>query len=219
MTNYHYWQYFLSLETDLITTSRYIEFTGRYVDNNNENKNNDETFSTELLRIFFAACAECENIAKILAENNSQEKHINLPELGKIIIQNPKYHGLQNRTISCPAYSLDFTPWNTWNGTNEKGLPESPQWWKDHNDVKHGRETHYHKANLSNTLKSVAALICLLFEYYKEKQTEDENFIYYVVSFPPALATKLFITDISGLGFGNGAWCWPVKEEKRRRVQ
>ena len=273
ITNYHYWQYFLTLETDLITTSRYIEFTGADVNNKNnagtlstellgrffaacdecENiakilaekkskkkskdeislselreiiknlrhikctdadvkKNNAETFSPELLRIFFAACAECENIAKILAKEKSEDR-ISLHKLRNIIItQNKKNYGrLPNRTISCPAYSLYFTPWKTWEKTNNN----DPQWWIDYNHVKHGRETNYHKANLSNTLNSMAALLCLLFEYYKKKQDrDDENFIYYVASFPPALATKLFITDVSGLGFGNGTWDWWVKEEK-----
>jgi hypothetical protein len=210
MTNYHYWQYFLSLETDLITTSRYIEFSGV---NDANVENNDRTFSTELLRIFLTACAECENILKILlAKENVLENTINSANISKIqdIMMNiSTYHKLPNQSITCEAYNLNFTPWADWNNPRS-----SPQWWKDHNSVKHGRangtNSNYHLANVFNTLSSVAALMCLLFEYYKERRdgNEGENVIKYRVSLPPALAPKLFTPKESGLGFGEIYWIW-----------
>jgi hypothetical protein len=209
MTNYHYWQYFLSLETDLITTSRYIEFNGV---NDSTVKNNDKTFSTELLRIFLTACAECENILKIiLAKENVSENTIKSADILKIqdIMMNiSTYHKLPNRIIACEAYSLNFNPWEAWNNSRS-----SPQWWKDHNSVKHGRangtNSNYHLANVFNTLSSVAALMCLLFEYYKESFGANEGrVIKDRVSLPPALAPKLFTPKESGLGFGDIYWIW-----------
>lgn len=210
MTNYHYWQYFLSLETDLITTSRYIEFSGV---NDNTVENNDKTFSTELLRIFLTACAECENILKIiLAKENVSENTINsanLVKIQEIIMGIPTYSELRSQIITCEAYNLKFTPWEAWNTSQN-----SPQWWKDHNTVKHGRangtNSNYHLANVFNTLSSVAALMCLLFEYYKERRdgNEGENVIKYRVSLPTALAPKLFIPKESGLGFEDIYWIW-----------
>ncbi|MEG3976953.1 hypothetical protein QT970_20355 [Microcoleus sp. herbarium8] len=209
MTNYHYWQYFLNLETDLINTSRYIEFTGV---NDSNVVNNTQTFSTELLRIFLAVCAECENTLKIiLAKENSSVNNIkgDIKKKQQAIMNISTYRELPNQTIDCPAYSLNFTPWTAWN------TPENPpQWWKDHNDVKHGRAndivSNYHLANLSNTLTSTAALMCLLFEYYKKpvNENEGENVIKYHVSLPPVFTPKLFIPKKSGLGFGNINWVW-----------
>jgi len=210
MTNYHYWQYFLSLESDLITTSRYIEFSGV---NDSTVKNNDKTFSTELLRIFLTACAECENILKIiLAKESVSENTIKSADISKmqeIMMNISTYDKLPNRIITCEAYNLSFTPWEAWNNSRT-----SPQWWKDHNSVKHGRandtNSNYHLANVFNTLSSVAALMCLLFEYYKEPfgANEGRNVIKDRVSLPPALAPKLLTPKESGLGFGDIYWVW-----------
>lgn len=200
MTNYHYWQYFLSLEADLITTSRYIEFSS-HVNENGNIENNAKTFSPELLRILFAACAECENILKVLTRSQS-----NIEGLKNAIMNSP-YSTLSNRSIFCPAYDLDFTPWEAWNRADS-----SPQWWGDHNKLKHERtianHSHYHKANLYNTLNSVAALMCLLYEYYKEELDGNEG--KYSVSLPPGLAPKLFIPKNSGLGYANSYWVWQI---------
>jgi hypothetical protein len=209
MTNYHYWQYFLSLETDLITTSRYIEFSG--VNDDNVENSNDRTFSTELLRIFLTACAECENILKILLAKENVSENINLTNIlniQKSMMDISTYHKLPNRIITCEAYNLKFTPWENWNTSQN-----SPQWWKDHNTVKHGRangtNSNYHLANVFNTLSSVAALMCLLFEYYKEPFGANEGrIIKDRVSLPPALAPKLFTPKESGLGFGDIYWIW-----------
>ena len=210
MTNYHYWQYFLSLETDLITTSRYIEFSG--VNDDNVENSNDRAFSTELLRIFLTACAECENILKILLAKENVSENINftnIVNIQKSIMDISTYDKLPNRIITCEAYNLSFTPWKDWNNPRT-----SPQWWKDHNSVKHGRangtNSNYHLANVFNALSSVAALMCLLFEYYKEPfgANEGRNVIKDRVSLPPALAPKLFTPKESGLGFGNIYWCW-----------
>lgn len=205
MTNYHYWQYFLSLETDLITTSRYIEFSGV---NDSAVENNHKTFSTELLRIFLTACAECENILKNLTGSNSDIKGL------RDAIINSHYSTLSNQSIFCPAHNLNFTPWESW---NEPQPNNSPQWWKDHNAVKHGRandtNSNYHLANVFNTLSSVAALMCLLFEYYKKPQDGDEGetVIKYRVTLPITLAPKFFIPKESGLGFDDdmySTWVW-----------
>jgi hypothetical protein len=213
MTNYHYWQYFLSLETDLITTSRYIEFSGV---NNSTVHNNDKTFSTELLRIFLTACAECENILKIILAKHDITNLKDISQIKTSIRGIPLYRELPNQIITCEAYNLKFTPWEAWNTSNKN----SPQWWQDHNAVKHGRandtNSNYHLANVFNTLSSVAALMCLLFEYYKKRQDGDEgeNVIKYRVELPPTLAPKLFIPKESGLGYAdlgygeNWTWVW-----------
>jgi len=212
MTNYHYWQYFLSLETDLITTSRYIEFSGV---NNSTVENNYKTFSTELLRIFLTACAECENILKIILveKENIPQNRTNSGNISRIqtsIMRISTYRELPSQIITCEAYNLNFTPWEAWN-TSEN----PPQWWKDHNAVKHGRangtNSNYHLANVFNTLSSVAALMCLLFEYYKKRQEGDEGetVIKYRVTLPITLAPKFFIPKESGFGFDDDMyWTW-----------
>jgi hypothetical protein len=209
MANYHYWQYFLSLETDLITTSRYIEFNG--VNDSTVQNNNDKTFSTELLRIFLTACAECENILKIILARHHITNSKNILQIQTSMMGIPTYRELPNQIITCEAYNLRFTPWEAWNSDQNP-----PQWWTDHNAVKHGRandtNSNYHLANVFNTLSSVAALMCLLFEYYKEPFGANEGrIIKDRVSLPPTLAPKLFTPKESGLGFGDIYWIWQPK--------
>jgi hypothetical protein len=218
MTNYHYWQYFLSLENDLITTSRYIEFSShvhKIDDRTIVIEDNNKTFSTELLRIFFASCAECENILKILVQSDvTTTSNLNITDLRRMIMASD-YKTLSDITIFCPAYNLEFTPWKDWNIPSD--INASPQWWKDHNILKHRRaddnNSNYYLANLSNTLNSVAALMCLLYEYYKKELDGNEG--KYSVSLPAGLAPKLFIpkSEIAGLGYGNGYWVWQIPDQ------
>jgi hypothetical protein len=68
--------------------------------------------------------------------------------------------------ILIPRYGLELIPWDKWK--NDK----SPDWWSDHNGVKHQRDINFEKANLINTLNSISGLFCLLLYYYKD---EAEN--------------------------------------------
>ncbi|EGY25405.1 hypothetical protein DA2_2563 [Desulfovibrio sp. A2] len=65
------------------------------------------------------------------------------------------------RTVYIPRYGIEINPWSGWTYEN------SPQWWKDHNSVKHKRDTNFEKATLENALYSMCALFSATIEYYK----------------------------------------------------
>ncbi|MGL4498653.1 MAG: hypothetical protein ACRCU2_06280 [Planktothrix sp.] len=187
-TDYHNWQYFLSLENDLINLSRYIEFSGV----TQPNSENAKVYSIELVRIFLAACAESENILKILAPcpPSIDEERYNIKKIKNNLQSNyqPIFNHLVQATILMPIYNLSFNPWQEWTTTNA-----APQWWFDHNSVKHNRtQANYELAHLDNTLNSVAALMCLLFHYYPEIQPSGSGF-------PLILQPKLFDGNKSGI--------------------
>ncbi|MGL4503427.1 MAG: hypothetical protein ACRCU2_30485 [Planktothrix sp.] len=182
--DYHHWQYFLALENDLINVSRYIEFSG--VDN--REAINARVHSMELLRIFFAACAESENILKILAprpstisgdynirkiKNELQAHHLTV------------FNQLITTTIQLPIFNISFTPWQDWRTEG------SPKWWSRYNWMKHRRTTfnpamwHYKLANLHNTLNAVSGLMCLLLHHYTDTTSSEFNL-------PLSLVPKLF---------------------------
>lgn len=204
---YHHWQYFLALENDLINVSRYIEFRG--VDN--RRAINARVHSMELLRIFFAACAESENILKILAPRPStiKSKDYDIKEIIKKLQTNPQLvlYPLINATIQLPTFNLYFTPWQDF------GAGVSPKWWSEYNCIKHRRTNfnpamwHYKLANLHNTLNAVAGLMCLLFHGMKDDESKPNC---YQVVLPYLLAPKLFSPEKSTtITMGdNLKWIW-----------
>ncbi|MEB3827036.1 hypothetical protein [Phormidium sp. CCY1219] len=217
-TDYHHWQYFLALENDLINVSRYIEFSKvTEVDSKNA-----KVYSIELVRIFFAACAECENIGKSLAHIRKGDLYDISDEI--FSLGNTNYAIIPFQQISCPAHSLTFTPWQKWSLdkinhpiTLPRLVYQHPAWWTHHNNVKHNRVTAYEEANLLNTLNAVAGLMCLLFHDIfndmgrsipLEELTRKGYARGYTISLPPSLAPKLFIPQESGIGFGGQNWTW-----------
>jgi hypothetical protein len=45
--------------------------------------------------------------------------------------------------------------------------PTNPDWWRSYNRVKHQRHSHFHEANLQNTINAVGALLIATVYYYK----------------------------------------------------
>ena len=150
-----HWNYFLALDDDAAKFSRYVEFSG----------SNFKTYSIELARILMAASSEVDVVAKLLCKKiDPSKKADNINNYRKIIIGAfPRIATLKVQITRC---GLTFMPWNNWkNG-------KSPDWWQDYNSVKHNRNDNFEKANLSNTLHSIAALFILLLYYY---QAEADN--------------------------------------------
>jgi hypothetical protein len=140
-----HWSYFLSLEQDLATASRYVEFC----------TDNFATHSTEFTRLLLAACSEVDVVAKLVCRKiapSSNAKDINAYQR-EILSRSPSFHGVE---VLVPAHALRLFPWRSWgSGTN-------PTWWTEHNGVKHERDQYFKSANLENTLNATAGLFALL---------------------------------------------------------
>ena len=153
-----HWNFFLSLEKDLETLSRYVDFCD----------SNFECYSLEMARILLAASSEVDVIAKQLCRKidiNSSADSINQYR-NEIKSAYPKF---PNFKVSISRFGLNLTPWEKWNESN--GVPV---WWTAYNKVKHHRDTDFHQANLKNVLNSVAGLFVITLYFYKDKAENAE---------------------------------------------
>ena len=147
---YPHWQFFESLDNDLHSLSRIIEF----------DRDNFATHSVELVRLYLSICSEVDVVAKLLCARIDHSKTPdNINEYRSLIVA--RYPNFSVLKIEMPEYALDFQPWSAWgSGTN-------PLWWGNYNNVKHQRNKHYREANLGNVLESAAGLLVLLIYFYQ----------------------------------------------------
>ena len=149
---HQYWQFFIALESDLDSTTRYVECS----------EDNYETYSVGFAQIILSACSEVDVVSKLLCDkvqpNNSAG---NINEYRLIIHSN--YTLLHDLEILIPRYNLSFKPWQIWaTGSN-------PDWWRLYNKVKHERHNYFKEANLKNALLSVSGLFCLVLYLYHQE--------------------------------------------------
>lgn len=148
-----HWNYFLAFDSDAEKLSRYIEFT----------KENNKTYSIELVRLLLSAASEVDVVAKLLCNKVSPDENVrDMADYRRIL--NTKFPKIKKMKIQIPRYGLDLTPWKNWNK-----IDRTPIWWKAYNNVKHQRDMKFQKANLKNTLNSIAGLFCLVLYYYKDE--------------------------------------------------
>lgn len=146
----HYWNYFLALMEDLEKLSRYIEFSDA----------NMKTYSIELTHVFLSASSEVDVVMKELCSLiNPSLTTNNINDYKNIIKANVQ--DFVNEEIHINRYGLSFKPWDSWSGES------NPDWWKNHNNVKHQRNKHFSEANLENTIEAVGALLITVVYYYK----------------------------------------------------
>ena len=136
-----YWAYFLALERDLETLSRYVQFTTE----------NISTYSVEMARILLAAGSEADVLLKAICKNfEPKTKRSSINAYFSIVEE--YCPGMISFEIEMPRWGIHVRPWEAW-------APESPpDWWQSHNKVKHHREEHFHRANLLRTIESVAGV-------------------------------------------------------------
>lgn len=165
--DYSYWNYFLSLERDLQTIGRYVEFS----------ENNFNVYSVEILKLFLAASSEFEVVLKEIGKKYAYSKIVNAKHSEDITIKTLKNFidetnalaSMKNAEICLKQFGLFFMP--------VKEIWDKESWWKNYNFAKHNRTMNYQKANLSNLLKSMGSLfIANLFLYEKEFHNENCTF-------------------------------------------
>jgi len=144
-----HWNYFVALDSDLETASRYVEFT----------EANFGVFSIELAHLLFAAASEVDVVAKLVCEQLAPgERWENINHYKSVLL--PAIPTLPATTVYVPRYGLSFMPWDNWSGAT------NPDWWRAYNDVKHERDRYFNQATLKNVLNSLGALLILSFHYY-----------------------------------------------------
>jgi len=149
-----HWNYFIALERDVETVSRYIEFS----------EQNFDVYSIELAHLLFAAASEVDVIAKLLCERlQPKAKRNNINNYRSVLLS--KLPDLPTIEVSIARYGLSFRPWDNWSDPSN----DNPLWWQSYNDVKHQRDTHFNKATLKNALNGVGALLILVYHFYSYK--------------------------------------------------
>lgn len=146
-----YWNYFLALEEDLIRLSRYIEFT----------ESNYSAHSIEMAKILLSTCSEVDVIAKKICDIYKAKSN-SIDDYKHLILE--KINNFPATEIKVCRYGLTLTPWINWNGDSH------PNWWRDHNKVKHHRHENFSRANLKNTLNAMAGLFCMVINYHLLKE-------------------------------------------------
>lgn len=146
-----HWNYFLALERDMETVSRYVEFA----------EPNFAIYSIELAHLLFAASSEVDVVCKLLcgriapteaANNINDYRRILKKDLAQICSEN----------VFVARYGLAMTPWVNW--THQREI--NPDWWRAYNNVKHQRDAHFQEATLKNALNALGALLVVTFYYY-----------------------------------------------------
>lgn len=151
MTLYH-WQYFLALEQDVKSLTRYIEFT----------QDNMRTYSIELAKILMAATQEIDVVFKQICSkygNSSDSANGYQQFLPK------KYPKMLTIKVTLP-YELEFTPFNSWSQN------QTPFWWTANNKIKHHRHTHFNQASLESVLNATSGLMIANLYFYEEQLKE-----------------------------------------------
>jgi hypothetical protein len=138
-----HWEYFLSIEADLVHCGRYIEFS----------RDNYGAYSVEFARIIVAAGSEFDAVAKslcgVIDSSTAPER---ITEYRPIITG--KYPRFIDYKVHVPRFKLEFQPWLAWTST------AAPDWWsKGFNKIKHERDQHFREANLGNALLATTALL------------------------------------------------------------
>lgn len=153
-----HWKYFIALEKDLETISRYIELDPL----------NYSAFSTELSKIFLSSSSETDVVLKQLCNKIEPSKTCtNIDEYsGVITLKMPDF---LDEFVYIVRSSIELKPWKGWSRGN------SPTWWRAYNKVKHERNLHYQKANLENALNAMAGLLISVFYFQKLESGYGDN--------------------------------------------
>lgn len=152
-----HWNYFLSLEDDLIALSRWIEFDA----------SNFNCFSLELARLLLTASSEVDVVAKEICKGreNRDLSRANIETYRQVILR--AHESIPHETVDIRIHGLTLQPWANWApGDNAT----SPDWWKANNGIKHDRTENYHEASLKNVLNAVAGLFVLLTFHHEQNR-------------------------------------------------
>lgn len=137
-----YWEYFLSIESDLEKCSKYVDFS----------VNNYQTYSVEFARIIMAAGAEVDTVAKEFCKLiNPASNAENIKQYAGVILN--KYPNIVNVEMAISRYDLIVKPWDGWSNNS------SPVWWQGYNKIKHDRTKYFERANLINSISASAGLL------------------------------------------------------------
>lgn len=169
-----HWGYYLPLEADLDSLSRYIEF----------DEPNFDVYSVELARFILSASAEVEAVLKDLIFLYSRASPRNISEcMNSILKSSPDF---PDKAVLSQRYGLMLRPWDNWR------YGKAPDWWQAYNGIKHDRRSSFHMANLRNALNAVAALYLVNVSYsFQLLNSNSDGYPFDLRNVIPSLKTSV----------------------------
>lgn len=152
------WNYYLSLESDIANTSRYIEPAGQ-----------EHVYSFEFAKLLILACTEVESVFKsICLEIEGTQPQGNIAKYKEIILGT--YPKIIDATVTVSRLGTNIKPFQEWvNGPLT--------WWGAYQEVKHSRGLHFNQATYNNAVYAIAALYILIFYLAKTSNIEFEDYL------------------------------------------
>lgn len=151
------WNYYLSLESDLANTSRYIEPTGQ-----------ENVHSFEFAKLIILACTEVESVFKLLCmELDSAKECGNIGEYKQMILG--RYPRIVDAQVTISRLGRSISPFEDW---GNKKL----SWWDAYTDVKHNRGKNFCDATYINAVMGMSALYILIFYLAKTANLNFEDY-------------------------------------------
>ncbi|MDD4883690.1 hypothetical protein [Sulfuricurvum sp.] len=148
--DFNIWSFFLSLESDLIDTTKYVHFS----------EENFKTFSSQYSKIILTSASEFESVAKIFIRVlDSEKKSGNIGEIKKSLLS--EFPNIHKNIVTIARYGIEIRPFDNWE--NEGKLT----WWDAYINIKHDRNKNFQEANLENALNALSALLVLNVYYYR----------------------------------------------------
>jgi len=141
-----HWNYALSIESDLVRISRFVEF----------HADNMHTFSIELARTLLAIGAKVEVIGKLIAHAHG-ECPKNIVDIREALMR--QHPSISTAEVLLPRYGLTLIPWSSW------VLGQSPDWRRAYNSLKHDYKDAFSQASLGNSLHALSGLLILVLLY------------------------------------------------------
>lgn len=144
-----HWNYFIALERDFETLSRYVEPC----------EANNDTYSLELARLVMAATQEVDVVMKLLCESVRPNEQFNGIGSYHELISN-HVPDFKQEWIRLPRFGMASQPWIDWNAG------DSPLWWRANNKIKHKRSDHFDQATMKNAFNALGGLLITIAYYY-----------------------------------------------------
>lgn len=145
-----HWNYFLAVEAELVTCTRYVEFS----------EANFACYSNEFAKLIVLAASEVDSIfQELCAHLNPAVRANKIDEYYPILLQ--KYPLLTQCEVAIPRHQLVMQPWKHWTTS------QRPDWWsKSYNKLKHERSANFSRATLEAALNAASAQFLALQLYH-----------------------------------------------------
>ncbi|AEF98674.1 hypothetical protein [Methylomonas methanica] len=151
-----HWNYFLAVEAELVSCSRYVEFS----------KANFSCYSNEFAKLIVLAASEVDSIfQELCAHLEPNQKAEKIIEYYPILLA--KYPLLTDCEVAIDRYQLTLQPWKDWDRLKR------PDWWsKSYNKLKHERYANFSSATLEAALNATGAQFLALQLYHHATNNE-----------------------------------------------